>query len=175
MKILVAIKTIHQHIFLIRGQKVMLDADLADLYGIEVKQLKRQVRRNQLRFPIDFMFELSKEEFSSLRRQFGTLKRGEHQKYNPYAFTEQGVAMLSGVLHSKRAIEVNVAIMRAFVNLRQMISEHREIARKIAGHEKKIAGLTTDVQQILELIQPLLDGPTRKLNKIGFDPGESAL
>lgn len=114
------------------------------------------------------MFELSQEEYQALRRQIGTLKRGGHAKYLPYAFTEQGVAMLSGVLHSKRAIQVNIAIMRAFIQLRQMISVHKELAERISAHEKKIKGLTSDVLHIFDLIQPLLDGPTRKVERIGF-------
>ena len=96
----------------------MLDRDLAELYGVEVKQLKRQVKRNQDRFPADFMFELSREEYNALRSQFGTFKRGKHSKYLPYAFTEQGVSMLSSVLRSTRAVQVNIEIMRAFVRLR---------------------------------------------------------
>jgi hypothetical protein len=169
MKVIVAIEAIQHKIFLVRGQKVMVDSDLADLYEVEVKQLKRQVRRNIDRFPSDFMFEVSRDESEVLRRQFGALKRGEHSKYRSYVFTEPGVAMLSGVLHSRRAVQVNIAIMRAFVSLRKMISEHHEIARKIAGHERKIRGLTADVQKILELIHPLIDGPARKLPRIGFD------
>jgi len=93
----------------------MLDRDLAELYGVEVKQLKRQVKRNQDRFPVDFMFELSKEEYDALRSQFGTLKRGEHSKYLPYAFTEQGVAMLSSVLRSTRAVKVNMRTLIAII------------------------------------------------------------
>jgi len=109
MKSVVAAERIENRILLLRGCKVILDNDLADLYEVEVKQLKRQVRRNIDRFPADFMFELSPQEYESLRRHFGTLKRGEHSKYLPYAFTEQGVAMLSSVLKSKRAAQVNRA------------------------------------------------------------------
>lgn len=104
MKDPITAEQIERVIVLIRGHKVMLDRDLAELYGVEVKQLKRQVKRNQDRFPADFMFELSKGEYDALRSQFGTLKRGEHSKYLPYAFTEQGVAMLSSVLRSTRAV-----------------------------------------------------------------------
>ena len=115
----------------------MLDADLALLYGVEVKQLKRQVRRNVDRFPEDFMFQLTKEEHDSLRSQFGTLKRGQHSKYPPFAFTEQGVAMLSGILNSPRAIETNIAIMRTFVALRKLMETHKDLAAKIRQLEKK--------------------------------------
>ncbi|MBL7130963.1 MAG: ORF6N domain-containing protein [Candidatus Omnitrophica bacterium] len=113
---LLAIEKIENNIFQIRDKKVMVDRDLARLYEVETKQLTRQVRRNLERFPEDFMFKLTKQEYGSLRRQIGTLKKGEHSKYLPYVFTEQGVAMLSSVLNSERAIHVNIAIMRAFVN-----------------------------------------------------------
>src|SRR3990172_11467791 len=131
MKALVPVELIERKLLLIRGKKVMLDADLAGLYGVEVKQLKRQVRRNINRFPADFMIELSKEECESLRCHFGTLKRGEHSKYLPYAFTEQGVAMLSSVLNSSRAVQVNIAIMRAFVRLREMIASNKDMAKRL--------------------------------------------
>ncbi|MBO4751124.1 MAG: ORF6N domain-containing protein [Bacteroidales bacterium] len=117
-------ENIRNLIYEIRGQKVMIDKDLADMYEVEVSQLKRQVRRNIDRFPKDFMFELTPEEVSSLRCQNGTLKtgRGQHSKYAPFAFTEEGVAMLSGLLHSKVAIQVNINIMRAFVAVRQAVA-----------------------------------------------------
>jgi hypothetical protein len=118
-------------------EKVILDRTLAELYGVETKQLKRAVRRNIRRFPSDFMFELTKEEYDSLRYQFGTLKRGKHSKYMPLAFTEQGVAMLSSVLNSNRAIEVNILIMRAFVRLRGMMSAHKELLLKLEEMEMK--------------------------------------
>ena len=122
---------------MICDEKVILDRTLAELYGVETKQLKRAVRRNIRRFPSDFMFELTKEEYDSLRYQFGTLKRGKHSKYMPLAFTEQGVAMLSSVLNSNRAIEVNILIMRAFVRLRGMMSAHKELLRKLEEMEMK--------------------------------------
>jgi len=137
MKELLPVEIIERKIYLIRAHKVLLDSDLAELYGVEVKQLKRQVRRNINRFPEDFMFQLQKEEYESLRSHFGTLKRGEHSKYLPYAFTEQGVAMLSSVLNSDRAIEVNVQIMLTFVKLREMLSTHKDLARKLADMKKK--------------------------------------
>lgn len=128
---------IERAILLIRGHKAMLDSDLAELYSVEVKQLKRQVKRNQDRFPADFMFELSKQEYNALRSQIGTLKRGQHSKYLPYAFTEQGVAMLSSVLRSKRAVHVNIEIMRTFVRLRQMLASNAALARNLEALEKK--------------------------------------
>jgi hypothetical protein len=136
---IMAVEAIQKRILIIRRQKVMIDRDLAELYGIETKQLKRAVRRNRKRFPEDFMFELTRDEYDDLRRQFGALKRGEHSKYLPMAFTEQGVAMLSSVLNSRRAIEMNVLIMRAFVQLRQMVSSHRELLRKVEEMDKFFA------------------------------------
>src|SRR3989337_3496070 len=126
---LISVERISSKIFLIRDEKVLLDFDLAELYGVATKQLKRAVRRNIARFPIDFMFPLTKTEDNSLRSQIGTLKRGEHSKYLPYAFTEQGVAMLSSVLRSKRAAQVNIEIMRTFVRLRLMIASHKDLER----------------------------------------------
>jgi len=113
---------IEQNIFFIRGQKVMLDVHLAELYRVETKTLKRAVRRNQERFPRDFMFELTGQEYVALRYHFGTLKRGEHTKYSPYAFTEQGVAMLSAVLRSETAVRVSILIMNEFVKMRRFIA-----------------------------------------------------
>ena len=162
---LVAAERIENRILLLRGCKVMLDSDLADLYEVEVKQLKRQVRRNIDRFPADFMFELSQQEYESLRRHFGTLKRGEHSKYLPYAFTEQGVAMLSSVLKSKRAVQVNIEIMRAFVRLRQIMSTHRDLARKLEALEKKY---DAQFKMVFDAIRQLMTPPQPKRRRIGF-------
>lgn len=128
---LVPSERIQSLIFLIRRTRVMLDFDLASLYGVETRILKRAVNRNQARFPDDFMFTLSADEYRALRSQFGILKRGGHAKYPPSAFTEQGVAMLSSVLRSDRAIQVNIAIMRAFVRLRGLLASHEELAKKL--------------------------------------------
>ena len=141
----------------------MLDADLAGLYGVEVKQLKRQVRRNIGRFPADFMIQLSKEEYESLRRHFGALKRGEHSKYMPYAFTEQGVAMLSCVLNSERAVKVNIEIMRAFVRLRQMLASNAELACKLDALEKKY---DMQFKVVFDAIRQLMTPPETKKKKI---------
>ncbi|MBI4665832.1 MAG: ORF6N domain-containing protein [Nitrospinae bacterium] len=165
MKALIPVELIEQKILLIRGEKLMLDSDLAELYGVEVKHLKRQVKRNITRFPEDFMIQLSKEEYDSLRRHFGPLKRGEHSKYLPYAFTEQGVAMLSSVLNSERAIEVNILIMRAFVKLREMLATHKDLAKKLEEMEKKYdAQFKAVFDAIRQLMSPAI--PTRP--KIGF-------
>jgi len=138
MKEIIPQVTIESRIHLIRGKKVMLDRDLAELYEVETAQLKRAVRRNIDRFPEDFMFELSKDEYKILRCQFGTLRWGEHAKYLPFAFTEQGVAMLSSVLNSKRAILVNIQIMRAFVKIRNFVTDNTELKRAIQTIERRV-------------------------------------
>lgn len=145
----------------------MLDHDLAALYNVEVKSLKRQVRRNVERFPNDFMFQLTKEEYDSLRSQFGTLKRGEHSKYLPYAFTENGVAMLSSVLNSKRAIHVNIQIMRVFTQIREIMIKHQDLQKKIEEMEQKY---DKQIMTIFGVLKELLKKPKeihRKL-QIGF-------
>jgi hypothetical protein len=137
---IVPVEIIERNILLIRGQKVMLSMSLAKLYDIEPKVLIQAVKRNTDRFPEDFMFQLTGEEFNNLKSQFVTSSWGGMRRANPYAFTEQGVAMLSSILNSKRAIQVNIAIMRAFVNLRALISSHKELAKKLEGLEKKYNG-----------------------------------
>jgi ORF6N domain len=139
VKISVPVEIIQNKIYLIRGHKVMLDKELAELYEVSTRRLKEQVRRNSKRFPTDFMFELTWKEtlkFSS-RSQFATLKKGRNIKYLPFAFTEQGVAMLSSVLNTDRAIEVNIQIMRIFTKLREMMISHKNLARKIEDLERK--------------------------------------
>ena len=126
---LVPVERIEQAILRIRGHNVMLDQDLADLYGVETKALTRAVRRNLDRFPEDFMLQLSTEEFGNLRRHSGTSSQWGGRRYPPYAFTEQGVAMLSSVLRSQRAVQVNVEIMRAFVRLRRLLASHADLQR----------------------------------------------
>ncbi len=158
-------ETIQSKILFIRGKKVMLDKDLAALYAIETKQLKRAVKRNSFRFPPDFMFELSQEESQLLRRHFGTLKRGGHPKYLPYAFTEYGILMLSSVLNSKRAILVNIEIMRTFTKLREMLASHAKLKRKIEDLEKKY---DRQFQVVFETIKRLIDPPEKPKTPIGF-------
>lgn len=167
---------IENSIRLIRGLKVMLDSDLAGLYGVSVKRLNEQVRRNLKRFPPDFMIRLDREEFEVLRSQFATLEpgRGEHRKYLPYAFTEQGVAMLSSVLNSERAIEVNIEIMRAFARLRQLISTHKELSQKLIDLERKIGAHDEQIQVIFEAIRQLMTAPEPKKRRIGFLVSERA-
>jgi hypothetical protein len=165
MSLPVPSEQVDQAIRLIRGHRVMLDTDLAELYGVDVKQLKRQVRRNKERFPDDFLFELSSQEQRALRSQFGTLKRGEHSKYSSYAFTEQGVAMLSGVLRSNRAIQVNIAIMRAFVRLREIIGSNKILARRLAELENKY---DAQFRVVFDAIRELMEEPKSKSRRIGF-------
>jgi phage regulator Rha-like protein len=150
-------------ILLVRGQKVMLDSDLAALYRVETKALNRAVKRNGERFPEDFMFQLTLEETRSLRFHFGTSKeRRGGRRYPPFAFTEQGVAMLSSVLRSQRAVQVNIAIMRAFVKLRQILSTHKDLARQLEAMEKKQFKVVFDA--LRQLMQPISASPKR----IGF-------
>lgn len=159
---LVSVERIENKIFQIRGKKVMLDKDLARLYGVETKYLTRQVRRNIKRFPDDFMFELTKEEF--LRCRIVTSKRGG-RRYLPYAFSEQGIAMLSSVLKSERAVMVNIQIMRAFVNLRRIALTYIGLKRKIEAMEKKY---NRHFQVVFKAIKKLLQSPSAKKRRIGF-------
>ena len=158
---------IDQAILLIRRHRVMLDTDLAKLYGVSTKVLNQAVRRNATRFPADFMFQLTGEEATALRSQFVTLKtgRGQHRKYRPYVFTEQGVAMLSSVLHSERAIQVNIGIMRAFVQLREMIGSNKGLARRLNDLEKKY---DSQFRVVFEAIRELMAEPESKVKRIGF-------
>jgi len=164
----IPIDQVESIIFLVRGQKVILDRDLAQLYGITTGNLNKAVKRNIDRFPNDFMFQLTPEEYKSLRFRFGIFKKGQHSKYLPYAFTEQGVAMLSSVLRSKRAIEVNIAIMRAFVQLRKMIDSHAELSRKLSDLERKLGDHDEQIQAIFEAIRQLMAPPDNKVKKVGF-------
>jgi phage regulator Rha-like protein len=158
---------IENRIFVIRGHKLMLDFHLAELYGVEAKVLKRAVRRNVDRFPHDFMFELTNEEYDILRSQFGTSSWGG-RRYPPYAFTEQGVAMLSSVLRSPRAVHVNIQIMRAFVKLREILSTHKELAFKLKQLETKVEKHAEEIQAIFEAINQLMAPPEKPKRPIGF-------
>jgi hypothetical protein len=156
-------------ILFLRGERVLLDADLAQLYGVETRALKQAVRRNIERFPQDFLFELSKEEWDSLRSQIVTLEkgRGKYSKYPPFAFTEQGVAMLSGILNSKRAIETNIAIMRTFVALRRIMQSNKELAEKIRQLERKY---DQRFKIVFDTIQQLIK-QEKEAQPIGFKIG----
>ncbi len=158
-------ESIEQSIRLIRHQKVMLDADLAALYDVETKQLVRAVKRNIYRFPNDFMFQLSEGEFKNLRCQYGTSSQWGGRRYPPYAFTEQGVAMLSSALKSKRAVQVNIEIMRAFVRLRKILASHADLVRKLEALEKKY---DAQFKVVFEAIRELMKPPESKKRPIGF-------
>jgi hypothetical protein len=164
MKALIPAEVIERKIYLIRGHKVMLDSDLAELYGVTTKRLNEQIRRNLKRFPSDFMFQLSSKEAESLRSQIATSKRGG-RRYLPYAFTEQGVAMLSTVLNSDRAIEVNIQIMRAFVKLREMIASNKELAKRLDELESKY---DEQFKVVFDAIRELMTPPEPKRRRIGF-------
>ena len=166
-------------IYLIRGFKVMLDSDLAELYGVETKRLKEQVRRNIERFPEDFMFETTNEEYNSLkfslRSQFATLKngRGQHTKYMPMAFTEHGVLMLSNIVNSERAIKVSIQIIRVFARMRQMLSAHKEILLKLEQIEKKDLEQDQKIMLIFEYLKQLesskiQETEQKQRSKIGY-------
>ena len=174
--LIASVAQIESQILLIRGQKVMLDEDLAALYEVETKELNRAVKRNIERFPDDFMFQLTADEFANLRFQFGTsslksqidTSRWGGRRYPPYAFTEQGVSMLSSVLRSSRAIQVNIAIMRTFVQLRQMLSSNTELSRKLVALEKNY---DVKFKAIFEAIHQLMaPADPKKKRPIGFAP-----
>jgi len=167
---IIPVERIEQAIYLLRGQKVMLDRDLAVLYGVETKRLKEQVRRNSDRFPEDFMFVLTPEEFANWRSHFATSNSDRMGlRHAPMAFTEQGVAMLSSVLNSKRAIGVNIAIMRTFVKLRQMLDSHAQLTQKLAELEAKYDG---QFRVVFEALNELMAPPEPKRRPIGFSVKE---
>ncbi len=164
---LVPVESITSRIFLMRGQKVMIDSDLAELYGVSTSRLNEQVRRNIDRFPNDFMFQLTDPEFSDLKSQIATSSWGGRRKL-PLVFTEQGVSMLSSVLRSKQAVQVNIAIMRAFVQLREMLSTHKELAYKLEELERKVGIHDQTIVQLIEAIRQLMEPPAEKRKQIGF-------
>lgn len=160
-----ALAPIEKKIFLLRGQKVMLDFDLAELYGVSTKALMQAVRRNGERFPEDFMFTLSNQEVSILRSQIVTSSSWGGRRYTPRVFTEQGVAMLSSVLRSPQAIQVNIEIMRAFVRLREMIRSHEDLVRKLDAMERKY---DSQFKSVFDAIRALMRPPEKESGTIGF-------
>ena len=168
-EILIPDDIISSKIYLIRNQKVMLDKDLSELYVVETKQLKRQVRRNLERFPEDFMFELSQQEFDNLRSQFGTSSWGG-SRYMPMAFTEQGVAMLSSVLNSPTAIKVNIQIIRVFTKMREMLTDTLSLKLEIEEIKKKLSNHTQNIELVFNYLDELIDKKenTEPRNKIGY-------
>ncbi|MBN2036366.1 MAG: ORF6N domain-containing protein [Chitinispirillaceae bacterium] len=161
-------------IFSLRGKKVLLDRDLAPLYAVTTGNLNKAVKRNLDRFPEDFMFQITKEEADSLKFQFGSLKRGQHSKYLPYAFTEQGVSMLSAVLNSPIAVDISIRIMRAFVKLRSILAENEALRYAIEGLERRVGKNERDIQLAIKAIQSILTPPepTKPKIRIGFTPPE---
>ena len=157
-------------IYHIRGKAVMLDSDLAALYGVTTKRLNEQVRRNLSRFPADFMLQLTAQEADSLRSQFATLKpgRGQHRKYLPYAFTEHGAVMLASVLNSPQAIETSVFVVRAFVQLRELATAHRKLGDKLAELERRVGKHDESIRSLVMAIRQLMSPPEPKRRRIGF-------
>ena len=166
-KTIVPDEVVMNKIYLIREEKVMLDRDLAELYGVETKQLKRAVRRNEKRFPVDFMFELTREEFDHLRSQIDTSSWGG-TRYVPMAFTEQGVAMLSSVLNSDRAIQVNIQIIRIFTKLRKMILTHKDLLIKVNDLEVKVSNQSKSIKQVFAYLKELIKEQEQPREPIGF-------
>jgi len=167
-KLTVAQEVIEQKIYLIRGQRVMLSMHLSKLYEVEVRTLVQAVKRNSYRFPEDFMFQLDSKEYQDLKSQFVISSWGGIRRSRPYAFTEQGVAMLSSVLRSKKAIQVNIAIMRAFVKLRQILSTNKELAQKLKELEHRIEKHDTEIHAIFDAIRQLMTPPEKPKRSIGF-------
>ena len=164
--LMIPVERIQQCIYLIRKQKVMLDKDLAELYGVPTKRLNEQVQRNINRFPSDFMFQLSDDEAQTLKSQIATSKKGSGgRRYNPYAFTEQGVAMLSSVLRSKRAVEVNIAIMRTFVKLREILADNALLRQKIESMECKY---DEQFQQVFSVLEYMIAEDAAPKKPFGF-------
>jgi len=161
-RLLIPIEVIENKIFILRGRRVMLDRDLAKLYGVEVKRLSEQVKRNWRRFPDDFMFQLTLEEGQAVslsRSQIATLKRGSNIKYRPHVFTEHGAVMLANVLRSAIAVRASIQVVRAFVHLRQMLSANQDLARKIEALERKVGKHDTDLQAVLNVLKKLFEPP----------------
>lgn len=173
-EITVSDDSIGSKIYVIRNQKVMLDSDLAALYQVDTKQLKRQVRRNIERFPQDFMFELTREEYEFLRSQFGTLKRGEHSKYLPMVFTEQGVAMLSSVLSSPTAIKVNIQIIRVFAKIREVYADTLQLKLEIEAIKNKLSNQSQNIELVFNYLDELMErnDNTTQRKAIGFKTKE---
>ena len=165
---IIPVELIENKIYLIRKQKVMLSMHLAELYGVEPRTLVQAVKRNIERFPEDFMFQLTNGEFDNLKSQIVTSSWGGLRRATPYAFTEQGIAMLSSVLKSERAIDVNILIMRAFVKMRQILSTHKELADKLNELENKYEKHDKNIKAIIDAIRQLMSPPEKPAKKIGF-------
>ena len=167
---LITIDIIERKIHIVREQKVMLDSDLASLYGVETRVLNQAARRNVQRFPEDFMFQLTSEEFENLKSQFVTSSLSNYggRRKLPFVFTEQGVAMLSGVLNSERAVQVNIGIMRAFVSMRKMLSSNEEVSKKLVEIENKLGAHDEHFKKVFTAIRLLMNPPDKLDKEIGF-------
>lgn len=165
---IISAERVLQSIRWIRGQKVLIDSDLATLYGVTTGNLNKAVKRNVDRFPSDFMFQLEPEELANLKFQFGIPSWGGRRRSRPYVFTEQGIAMLSSVLNSERAVKVNIKIMRAFVKLRRMLDTNRELAQKFSELERRVGKHDEEIVEILEAIRQLMTPPEKPPREIGF-------
>ena len=170
---IISAERVLQSIRWIRGQKVLIDSDLATLYGVTTGNLNKAVKRNMDRFPSDFMFQLEPEELANLKFQFGIPSWGGRRRSRPYVFTEQGIAMLSSVLNSERAVKVNIAIMRAFVKLRRMLDTNRELAQKFSELERRVGKHDGEIAAILEAIRQLTTVPEKPRREIGFHVREN--
>ena len=169
----IQLEIIEQKIFIIRGQKVMLSSDLAKLYGVEPKVLMQAVKRNRDRFPQDFMFQLNDAEFQNLKSQIVTSSWGGVRRAKPYTFTEQGIAMLSSVLRSRKSIHINIVIMRAFVKLREVLATHKELAERLSELEQRMGKKDNEIMVLFEAIRKLMEPPPEKpKGKLGFYPPE---
>jgi len=165
---IIPVHVITNKIYLIRDQKVMIDGDLSELYGIETKRLNEQVKRNIERFPDDFMFQLTKEEFENLKSQFATSSWGGRRKM-PYAFTEHGVLMLSSVLSSKRAIAVNINIMRVYTKIKEVLSTHKDLLLKMEELEKKVSGQDDKIEIVFDYLRQFVQNEDTPRVKIGYN------
>ena len=166
-------KVIMNKIYVIRGQKVMIDRDLAELYEVETKRLKEAVRRNPNRFPKDFMFEMNKKEFGNWRTQNATSKEDKQGlRYAPFCFTEQGVTMLSCVLSSDRAIDVNIQIIRIFTKMKELLLTHKDVLLQMQRIEKKLTAHDEDIKRIFEVLKKLINPPQEPRRRIGFKPDD---
>lgn len=165
---IVTVERIEKQILLLRGHKVMLDSDLANLYGVPTKALNQAVKRNKARFPADFMFRLTKREKSEVVTICDHLRQLKFSPSLPYAFTEHGAVMVANVLNSQRAIEVSIYVVRAFVKLRAMLGAHRELAQKLSELERKVESHDSHIRSLFEAIRQLMEPPTPKSRRIGF-------
>ncbi len=169
-KALIPLERVERSIFVLRGQKVIIDVTLADLYGVTVKRLNEQVKRNQDRFPLDFMFQMTDEEHQALRSQSATIEtgRGRHRKYLPYVFTEHGAIMAASVLNSGRAIEMSILVVRAFIKLRNILATNRQLATKLDELERKLSTHDQQIMVLFDAIQSLTTPAKQQRQIIGF-------